>query len=90
MIIKSIEHISAMKIFESGPMMETRISSLLKLEKFNGFTGTGLAQAIKTLPVANSEKSGTKIEPTGSICGIGLSVNLPISLAVLSPRRKAI
>src|ERR1051326_5852329 len=49
---------NAMKIFESGPMTETKISSRRRCEKFIGLIGTGFAQAMNTLPTEMSESRG--------------------------------
>lgn len=49
-----------------------------------GLTGTGLAQP-KRGPFASASIAGSRIEPNGSICGIGLSVRRPALRAVGSP-----
>ena len=77
------------------PAAETNSSPFLKLEKFKGLTGTGLAQAKKG-PMLPPERSGgkmksrgTRIVPIGSICGKGLRVSRPALSAVLSQNFKA-
>lgn len=81
---------------ERTPAADTISSPVRKLLKFNGFTGTGLAQAIRNpggVPVkkeGNSRRAGKRIEPIGSMCGIGFKVSLPAFWAVLSPNFRAI
>ena len=53
-----------------------------------GFTGTGLAHASTGNPVS-APIAGITIEPTGSMCGIGLRVRRPARLAVSSPNHDA-
>jgi len=75
----------------NGPAKLTNAMPLLGLLKLLKFTGTGLADPnINRPPVAIQTKTGTKIEPIGSMCGIGLRVILPCSLAVSSPSFSAI
>ena len=51
-------------------------------------TGTGLAQPKMGLCVRAST-TGTRIDPTGSMCLIGLRVSRPARLAVSSPHQRA-
>jgi hypothetical protein len=86
-IILSISIKTKAKIrFITGPAIEIKISSRLRLEKLEGFTGTGLAhpKTIK-LGLSNNIANGIKIVPKGSICTTGLIVIRPIIRAVSSP-----
>ena len=53
-----------------------------------GFTGTGFAHA-STGNAESAPIAGMTIDPTGSMCGIGLSVRRPARLAVSSPNHDA-
>lgn len=63
---------------EAGPAKEMIALSLLGSRRLNGSNGTGL-------PQPNPAKRRSSV-PIGSKCARGLSVSLPISLAVGSPR----
>lgn len=72
------------------PAIETNSSPILKFEKFRGLTGTGLAQPMANWPEVETNISiGSRIEPSGSIWGIGFKVSLPATSAVRSPNFKA-
>lgn len=79
--------------FVPGPASEMIAISFRGSLRLNGSTGTGFAPP-KTRGnpvgiVAIKVISGKRIVITGSMCGIGFSVNLPSSLAVGSPSLSA-
>lgn len=73
--------INAKPKLETMPAAETNSSPCLKLVKFKGLTGTGLAHPKSLAPVSN-ETSGNRIVPIRSICGMGLRVKRPAFSAV--------
>ncbi len=76
----------ANKIFVRGPERETRAMSLRPSLKLNGSIGTGFAPPKMIGDVRNS-MTGRMMLMKGSMCFMGLRVNLPRSLAVGSPSR---
>ena len=84
-ILSANPKIIAIKKLDIGPAAAIKAPSLFGFFKLNGLNGTGLAQPkINGLPVIIN-RNGTKNDPKNSKCFIGLRVNLPSSLAVLSP-----
>ena len=70
-----------------GPAAATNAMSLLGLYSCLGLIGTGFAHPKRKPPGTKKIKlNGTKILPTGSMCGIGFSVRRPCNLAVESPK----
>lgn len=87
--LQIIANTVAMARFANGPARATLASPYFLSLKRLGLYGTGLAQANKNEDPEKSIISGTKSDPKTSICLIGLKVNLPASLAVVSPNLKA-
>ncbi|MFH1643092.1 MAG: hypothetical protein ABH967_00425 [Patescibacteria group bacterium] len=74
-----------------GPAKATfKFPHLLSL-KLLGLIGTGFAHPIiGPLPeVIKNKSKGSKTEPMGSRCSMGLIVNLPAFFAVSSPKERA-
>ncbi len=70
------------------PAKLTQIIPILRGRKTLKFTGTGFAQA-KINPPRKNISAGNRIDPKGSMCEIGLSVNRPALFAVSSPNQRA-
>jgi hypothetical protein len=76
----------ARRIFVIGPAAAEIAISLLGSLKFMGFMGTGFAYPKTNWPFEKINSiTGMIIVPIKSICTMGLSVSLPINLAVGSP-----
>lgn len=78
----------ASKKLLKGPAKPTNPYCFLGFLRLNGLTGTGLAIPKTGAPERN-KINGNKIEYIGSICRSGFRVNLPASLAVVSPNLSA-
>ncbi len=77
---------TARMTFVIGPAAAEIAISLLGSLKFIGLIGTGFAYPKTNCPpVKTNNIKGIIIVPIRSICAIGLSVSLPINLAVGSP-----
>lgn len=81
--------IIAIKMFVSGPAMDTMAKSFLPSFRLNGSTGTGFAAPKITGEPDKIKISGNAMLITGSIWFLGFRVSLPKSLAVGSPSRSA-
>jgi len=79
----------ANRILEIGPAIATNNSPHLWFFRLYGLYGTGFAHPKIKLVFIRIKIPGTKKEPTGSRCLIGLRVNLPAYFAVTSPINKA-
>ncbi len=79
----------AIAMLVKGPAKETFRAPHFWSLKLYGLTGTGFAQPTNIgLPMKN-KKTGNKIEPNKSKCGIGFKVRRPAYFAVGSPRELA-
>lgn len=79
--------IIAKRILVSGPARETSAMSLRPSFRLKGSIGTGLAPPRTMYGGVRYRISGRIILMNGSICFMGFSVSLPMSLAVGSPSR---
>lgn len=73
----------------NGPASATSDISRLPSLRLNGSTGTGFAAPKIIGEPETIRRRGSKILMKGSMCFLGLRVNLPINLAVGSPKRSA-
>ena len=73
--------------FDSGPAAEIQSPIRFGLFRFNGLTGTGLAQPSTGRFGAIMPRRGKTTVPIGSMCASGLRETRPSILAVGSPKR---
>ncbi len=76
------------KLVATPPIATANNPNLGFLLKFAGLYGTGFAHP-KIKPPNKSPIRGKRIDPIGSMCGIGFKVKRPALFAVSSPKNKA-
>ncbi len=89
MILRITMPIVASRRFESGPAAETARLARRGFFVRRRSTGVGFA-APKMRPEKTYSRIGTRIEPTGSMCRMGLRLIRPRSRAVVSPNFSAV